>query len=156
MIAGLLHRTIGTIKAVDDVTLDIAKGEILGVVGESGCGKSNLARLILRLIEPTSGTILFDNQNICELDSLQLRQLRRKMQTEDRGQKTEDRGQRTEDRGQRTEDRGQRTEVRGQRTEVRGQRSEDRGQSTENRGQKSECGSGNAEFGKRVVDSTSS
>jgi len=78
--AGLLHRTIGTIKAVDDVTLDIAKGEILGVVGESGCGKSTLARLILRLIEPTSGTIFFDDQNICKLDSLQLRQLRRKMQ----------------------------------------------------------------------------
>ncbi|CAB1080439.1 hypothetical protein JY97_01330 [Alkalispirochaeta odontotermitis] len=78
--AGLLHRTIGTIKAVDDVTLDIAKGEALGAVGESGCGKSTLARLILRLIEPTSGTIFFDNQNIGELDSLQLRQLRRKMQ----------------------------------------------------------------------------
>jgi len=78
--AGLLHRTIGTIKAVDDVTLNIAKGEILGVVGESGCGKSTLARLILRLIEPTSGMIFFDNQNIYQLDRLQLRQLRHKMQ----------------------------------------------------------------------------
>jgi oligopeptide/dipeptide ABC transporter ATP-binding protein len=78
--AGLLHRLIGTIKAVDDVTLNIDRGEILGVVGESGCGKSTLARLILRLIEPTSGSIFFDNQNICQLDKLQLRQLRRRMQ----------------------------------------------------------------------------
>ncbi len=78
--AGLLHRTIGTIKAVDDVTLNITKGEILGVVGESGCGKSTLARLILRLIEPTSGTIFFEDQNICRLDKLQLQQLRRRMQ----------------------------------------------------------------------------
>jgi oligopeptide/dipeptide ABC transporter ATP-binding protein len=78
--AGLLHRRIGTIKAVDGVSLEIARGEILGVVGESGCGKSTLARLILRLIEPTAGTILFENRNILELDSLQLRQLRRKMQ----------------------------------------------------------------------------
>lgn len=78
--AGLLHRTIGTIKAVNDVTLDIEKGEIVGVVGESGCGKSTFARLILRLIEPTSGRIFFDNKDISTLDKLQLRQLRRKMQ----------------------------------------------------------------------------
>ena len=78
--AGLLHRTIGTIKAVNEVTLNIERGEILGVVGESGCGKSTLARLILRLIEPTSGQILYDNQDICRLEKLQLRQLRRKMQ----------------------------------------------------------------------------
>jgi oligopeptide/dipeptide ABC transporter ATP-binding protein len=78
--AGLLHRTIGTIKAVNDVTLNIERGEILGVVGESGCGKSTLARLIMRLIEPTSGQILYDDQDICQLEKLQLRQLRRKMQ----------------------------------------------------------------------------
>jgi oligopeptide/dipeptide ABC transporter ATP-binding protein len=78
--AGLLHRTIGTIKAVNDVTLNIEHGEILGVVGESGCGKSTLARLIMRLIEPTSGQILYDDQDICRLEKLQLRQLRRKMQ----------------------------------------------------------------------------
>ena len=78
--AGLLHRTIGTIKAVNDVTLNIERGEILGVVGESGCGKSTLARLIMRLIEPTSGQILYDDQDICRLEKLQLRQLRRKMQ----------------------------------------------------------------------------
>jgi oligopeptide/dipeptide ABC transporter ATP-binding protein len=78
--AGFLHRTIGTIKAVNDVTLNIERGEILGVVGESGCGKSTLARLIMRLIEPTSGQILYDDQDICRLEKLQLRQLRRKMQ----------------------------------------------------------------------------
>ena len=78
--AGLMHRTIGTIKAVNDVTLDIGKGEIVGVVGESGCGKSTFARLILRLIEPTSGRIIFDNRDISQLDKLQLRGLRRKMQ----------------------------------------------------------------------------
>lgn len=78
--AGLLHRTIGTIKAVNDVTLNIERGEILGVVGESGCGKSTLARLILRLIEPTSGQIFYDDQDIGRLEKLQLRRLRRKMQ----------------------------------------------------------------------------
>ncbi len=78
--AGLLHRTIGSIRAVNDVTLNIERGEILGVVGESGCGKSTLARLILRLIEPTSGQILYNDQDICRLEKLQLRQLRRKMQ----------------------------------------------------------------------------
>ncbi len=78
--AGLLHRTIGTIKAVNDVTLDIRRGEIVGVVGESGCGKSTFARLILRLIEPTSGRIVFDDQDINRLDKLQMRQMRRRMQ----------------------------------------------------------------------------
>ena len=78
--AGLLHRTIGTIKAVNSVTLDIRRGEILGVVGESGCGKSTLARLILRLIDPTSGNIYFRDQDIFQLDKLKLRRLRCKMQ----------------------------------------------------------------------------
>jgi ABC-type oligopeptide transport system ATPase subunit len=78
--AGLLHRTIGTIKAVNDVTLNIERGEILGVVRESGCGKSTLARLIMQLIEPTAGQILYDDQDICRLEKLQLRKLRRKMQ----------------------------------------------------------------------------
>ena len=78
--AGLLHRTIGTIKAVNDVSLDVMRGEIVGVVGESGCGKSTFARLILRLIKPTSGRIFFGNHDINRLDKLQMRQLRRKMQ----------------------------------------------------------------------------
>jgi oligopeptide/dipeptide ABC transporter ATP-binding protein len=78
--AGLLHRNIGTIKAVNEVTLNIERGEIIGVVGESGCGKSTLARLILRLIEPTSGSIFYDDQDVGRLEKLQLRRLRRKMQ----------------------------------------------------------------------------
>jgi oligopeptide/dipeptide ABC transporter ATP-binding protein len=78
--AGLLHHTIGTIKAVNNVSLDVRQGEILGVVGESGCGKSTLARLILRLIEPTSGNIFFKEKDIFQLDRLKLRQLRCKMQ----------------------------------------------------------------------------
>ncbi len=78
--AGVLHRTIGTIKAVSNVTLDIRRGEILGVVGESGCGKSTLARIILRLINPSSGNIFFKEQDIFRLDKMKLRQLRCKMQ----------------------------------------------------------------------------
>ena len=78
--AGLLHRTIGNIKAVNEVTLDVDRGEIVGVVGESGCGKSTFARLILRLIQPTAGRIFFDNQDIGKLDTQQLRKLRRRMQ----------------------------------------------------------------------------
>jgi oligopeptide/dipeptide ABC transporter ATP-binding protein len=78
--AGVLLRTIGTIRAVNQVTLDIARGEILGVVGESGCGKSTLARLILRLIPPTSGRVIFDGQDIFRLDKSALRRLRRRMQ----------------------------------------------------------------------------
>jgi oligopeptide/dipeptide ABC transporter ATP-binding protein len=78
--AGVLLRRIGTIRAVNQVTLDIARGEILGVVGESGCGKSTLARLILRLIPPTSGRVIFDGQDIFRLDKSALRRLRRRMQ----------------------------------------------------------------------------
>jgi len=78
--AGVLLRNIGTINAVNNISLDIARGEILGVVGESGCGKSTLARLILRLIDPTSGHIFFGDQDICQLDKLKLRRLRCKMQ----------------------------------------------------------------------------
>jgi oligopeptide/dipeptide ABC transporter ATP-binding protein len=78
--AGILLRTIGTIKAVNDVSLDIGQGEILGVVGESGCGKSTLARLILRLIDPTAGHIFFEEKDIFQLDKMKLRRLRCKMQ----------------------------------------------------------------------------
>jgi oligopeptide/dipeptide ABC transporter ATP-binding protein len=68
------------VKAVDGVSFSIAPGETLGVVGESGCGKSTTARLILRLLEATSGTIRFQGNNVLELGSDKMRSLRREMQ----------------------------------------------------------------------------
>ena len=70
----------GQVRAVDDVSLDIQPGETLGLVGESGSGKSTLGRLILRLIEPTSGSIHFDGNNLISASSSELRRLRRHMQ----------------------------------------------------------------------------
>jgi peptide/nickel transport system ATP-binding protein len=68
------------VRAVDDISLEINAGEMLGVVGESGSGKSTLGRLILRLIEPTSGTIHFDGRDLLAVGGRELRQLRRDMQ----------------------------------------------------------------------------
>jgi peptide/nickel transport system ATP-binding protein len=76
----LLDRHIGDIKAVDDVSLSIQRGETLGLVGESGCGKSTVGRTILRLYEPTGGKIVFDGQDITTLSQNDLRPLRRRMQ----------------------------------------------------------------------------
>ncbi|MFD1038910.1 ABC transporter ATP-binding protein [Virgibacillus byunsanensis] len=77
---GVLKRTIGHIKAVDDVSLEVKKGETLGVVGESGSGKSTLGRVILRLLEPTEGEIIFENNNISHLSNRKLRDYRKNMQ----------------------------------------------------------------------------
>ena len=63
--------------AVEDVSLTVRRGETLGIVGESGCGKSTTARLMLRLLDPTSGTIRFDGQDISKLSQRALRPLRR-------------------------------------------------------------------------------
>jgi peptide/nickel transport system ATP-binding protein len=76
----VLDRHVGDIKAVDDVSLTIERGETLGLVGESGCGKSTVGRAILRLYEPTAGTIRFDGKDITHLSETQLRPLRRQMQ----------------------------------------------------------------------------
>jgi oligopeptide/dipeptide ABC transporter ATP-binding protein len=76
----LLDRHIGDIKAVDGVSLEIQRGETLGLVGESGCGKSTVGRAILRLYEPTEGKIVFDGQDITNLGESELRPLRRRMQ----------------------------------------------------------------------------
>ncbi len=73
-------RRSGEVRAVDDVSLDIHEGETLGLVGESGSGKSTLGRLILHLIEPTSGTVLFNGFDLLQANGPELRRLRRHMQ----------------------------------------------------------------------------
>ena len=73
-------RRSGEVRAVDDVSLDIEEGETLGLVGESGSGKSTLGRLILRLIEPTSGAIFFNGVDLLQASGSELRRLRRDMQ----------------------------------------------------------------------------
>ncbi len=70
----------GDLHAVDDIHLSIEKGKTLGVVGESGCGKSTLGRVILRLLEPTEGEVLFEGQDICRLPARQMEKMRRQLQ----------------------------------------------------------------------------
>jgi peptide/nickel transport system ATP-binding protein len=77
---GVFSRVFGALKAVDDVSFAVSTGETFGLVGESGCGKTTLARCILRLIEPTSGEVLFEGKNILQFSSSEMRAIRRRMQ----------------------------------------------------------------------------
>ncbi|KAA2211872.1 ABC transporter ATP-binding protein [Teichococcus oryzae] len=76
----LVQRQIGTVRAVDGVSFSVKRGETLALVGESGCGKSTTARLVLRLIEPSAGTIRFDGQDVTHAGGAAMRALRRRMQ----------------------------------------------------------------------------
>ena len=78
--AGVLSRTVRWVRAVDEVDFDINRGETLGVVGESGCGKTTVGRSILRLVEPTDGEIYFEGRDIVKLNEKEMQKLRRDMQ----------------------------------------------------------------------------
>jgi alpha-D-ribose 1-methylphosphonate 5-triphosphate synthase subunit PhnL len=78
--AGLLQRVVNQVKAVDDVSFFVRKGETLGLVGESGCGKTTVGRTMIRLIEPTGGSVRFDNKDVFTLKSKEMKVVRRDMQ----------------------------------------------------------------------------
>lgn len=78
--AGLLQRTVGEVKAVNGVSFDVNRGEAFGIVGESGCGKTTIARAILRLLDATEGTISYDGEDVTAFDNHQLAPFRRKVQ----------------------------------------------------------------------------
>jgi peptide/nickel transport system ATP-binding protein len=77
---GLLNRRVATVQAVDDVSFSVAKGEVLGIVGESGCGKSTTARLLMRLIVPDAGDVVFDGDPVGVPHGIPVKDLRRQMQ----------------------------------------------------------------------------
>ncbi|GAB4449104.1 MAG: dipeptide ABC transporter ATP-binding protein [Anaerolineales bacterium] len=77
---GVFQRQVGAVRAVDGITFDVYRGETLGLVGESGCGKSTAGRTILQLYKPTSGNVHFEGKDLVKLKGEELRQMRRKMQ----------------------------------------------------------------------------
>jgi peptide/nickel transport system ATP-binding protein len=77
---GLLQRQVGAVKAVDGIDFEVLRGETLGVVGESGCGKTTMGRLVTRLIEPTAGSVIFEGRDISHMSRRTLRPLRRDIQ----------------------------------------------------------------------------
>ena len=78
--AGFLRKLVAQVQAVDDVTFDITRGETLGLVGESGCGKTTTGRVLLRLIEPTAGALVFEGKDITHLPYAEMKRLRGEMQ----------------------------------------------------------------------------
>jgi len=77
---GVFNSVVGNVHAVNGVSFEIDKGEVLGIVGESGCGKSTLGKMVIRLIEPTSGSVSYDGQDLTTLDHAGMMPLRRRMQ----------------------------------------------------------------------------
>ncbi len=77
---GLVRRTIGHVRAVDNVSFSLSRGKVLGIVGESGCGKSTVGRTILKLLEPTEGKVIFEGKDVFSLKKHELQHLRTKMQ----------------------------------------------------------------------------
>jgi oligopeptide/dipeptide ABC transporter ATP-binding protein len=78
--AGIFKKTVAHVKAVDDISFAVKEGETLGLVGESGCGKSTTGRTILRLLEATAGEVIFEGKSVMDLDKKQMRAIRRDMQ----------------------------------------------------------------------------
>ncbi len=77
---GVFQRTVGHVQAVDDITFDLHRGETLGLVGESGCGKSTAGRTILRLLDPTDGVVRFSGRDLADIEGKELKEMRRRMQ----------------------------------------------------------------------------